>query len=239
MKIAAGVGPNQAIVEAANEVDFDVVLTESENNLIDLLFSGKVDAAIRGSVNASDLKKRFLEKYSEIYRASFIELEGKSFLLAPVGIDEGDNIKQKQKIMEYGDKFLRQIGLEPKIAVLSGGRPEDRGRSSKIDHTIDEAEELTFITRDKYPVKHYFILIEDALSDGANFIIAPDGICGNLIFRSLVFMGSGKSHGAITLGINEIFIDTSRSQNRAGYIRALKFAAQLVKLKIYNKDFGV
>jgi putative methanogen marker protein 4 len=239
MRIAAGVGENQAIIDAANLVNFEIILTKSENILMDMLFNGDVDAAVRGSLNASQLKVRFHEKYPEIFRASYLEVDDREFLLAPVGIDEGDSIAQKKKIIEYGDEFLRKIGLKPKIAVLSGGRSQDRGRSFKIDQSINDAEELITITRDKYPVKHYFILIEDALADGANLILAPDGICGNLIFRSLVFMGSGKSHGAITLGTKELFIDTSRSQNIEGYIRALKFAAQLVNLENQQKDYGV
>ena len=77
--------------------------------------------------------------------------------------------------------------------------------------------------------KHYFILIEDAIKDGANFILAPDGISGNLIFRSIVLLGGGKGHGAVTLGMDEIYIDTSRSNDVEGYKRALEFAYYLVK----------
>lgn len=229
-------GENRAIKGARDEVDFEVVLTESENELMDLLLSGEVDAAVRGSLNASGIMGQLQETYPEMNRASIIEVKGHRFLLTPVGIDEGDTLEQKVQIISQGVEFLKKIGLEPKIGILSGGRPQDRGRSTKIDASLDEAEELTRITMDKYPIKHYFILIEDAVADGANLILAPDGICGNLIFRSLVLVGSGKSFGAVTLGIDEIFIDTSRSQNKEGYVRALKLAAYLVKLRDKNKD---
>jgi putative methanogen marker protein 4 len=229
MKIAAGVGENQAIVRAAQKVDFEVILTESEDELLNLLLGGDVSAAVRGSLSASHLLARLRENYPELCRASFLESQGHMFLLAPVGIDEGDTLKQKERIVHHGAQFLKQMGLEPKVAILSGGRPQDKGRSSRIDSSIMEAEELTRITRNKYRVKHYFILIEDAVADGANLILAPDGICGNLIFRSLVFIGSIKSHGAVTLGIKEIFIDTSRSQSENGYLRSLKLAEKLVK----------
>jgi putative methanogen marker protein 4 len=235
MKLAAGMGENRAIKDALKQVDFDVVLTKSENELMDLLLQGKVDAAIRGSLNASGIMARLREKYPEINRASIIEVKGHRFILAPVGIDEGDTLELKVQIISQGAEFLKKIGLKPKIGILSGGRPQDRGRSRKIDVSITEAEALTRITMDKYPVKHYFILIEEALADGANLILAPDGICGNLIFRSLVLVGSGKSFGAVTMGIDEIFIDTSRSQNKEGYVRALELAAYLVKLRDKNK----
>jgi putative methanogen marker protein 4 len=231
MKIAAGVGKNLAIVKAAQKVDFEVILTKSEDELLDLLITGSVDAAVRGSLSASQLMSKLRENYPEVSRASFLEINGHQFLLAPVGIDEGDTLEKKEKIIDNGVQFLKDNGFEPKVAVLSGGRPQDRGRSSRIDSSIREAEQLTMITKDKYPVKHYFILIEDAVSDGANLILAPDGICGNLIFRSLVLMGSIKSYGAVTLGVKEIFIDTSRSQNEEGYLQALKFAGKLAKLR--------
>lgn len=232
MKIAAGFGENQNIVEASKKVDFEVILARSEDELIDLILNKEVDAGIRGSLSASNIISVLRKKYgTKIYRASFLEVGKHKFLFAPVGIDEGDTLEDKAKIIELGAQFLLKIGIEPKIAVLSGGRSQDIGRSSKIDLSIKEGTDLTEIIKDKYFIKHYFILIEEAINDNMNFILAPDGICGNLIFRTLVFLGSGKSHGAITLGVDEIFIDTSRSQSVEGYKRALEFANYLARLK--------
>lgn len=231
MRIAAGVGENRSIVEASKNVDFDVLLTKSEDELVDMLLNGSVDAAVRGSLNASKIMGRLKVKYPEILRSSLLEVHGHRFLLAPVGIDEGGTVSQKVQIINAGAEFLFKLGIKPEIAVLSGGRAQDKGRSQKIDDSIAEGELVTAITRNKYPVKHYFILIEDAIKDGSNFILAPDGITGNLIFRSLVLVGGMKSYGALTLGIKEIFIDTSRSQDVEGYTRALKFSHYLAELK--------
>jgi len=235
MKIAAGVGKNKNIIEASKEVDFEVILTESEDDLIDMLLNKKVDAAIRGSLSASKILSILKEKYgTNIYRTSFLEVGSHKFLFAPVGIDEGDSLEEKVKIINLGAEFLLKLGMEPEIAVLSGGRPQDVGRSSKIDSSIEEGEHVTDIVKSKYSVKHYFILIENAIKDNANFVLAPDGISGNLIFRTLVLVGSGKSHGAVTLGIDEIFIDTSRSQSIEGYIRALEFSNYLAESRNKN-----
>ena len=236
MKIAAGVGENKNIVEASKKVDFEVILTESEEDLVNMLLNKEVNAAVRGSLSSSKILSILKEKYpSKMYRASFLETNGQKFLFAPVGIDEGANLKEKVKLIDLGAKFLLKLGVEPKIAVLSGGRPQDIGRSQKIDNSIAEGEHVTSVTKSKYSIKHYFILIEDAIKDNVNFILAPDGISGNLIFRTLVFLGSGKSHGAVTLGINEIFIDTSRSQSVEGYVRALEFSNYLARLKSRNE----
>lgn len=231
MTIIAGVGENKNIVKASQRVEFPVQLVYSEEEFIDALSENRAQGYVRGSLGASQLMSKLRDRYNEFYRASFIEIKGHKFFLAPVGIDEGDNLLQKLHIIESGVKFLDKINIKPKIAILSGGRAQDVGRSQKIDKSIAQGELLTEIISDKYPVKHYFILIEEAIVDNANFILAPDGITGNLIFRSLVLSGCGKSHGAVTMGIKEILVDTSRSLNVEGYVRALKFAKYLIELK--------
>ena len=236
MKIVAGVGENKNIVEAARQVEFPVFLTDSEEEFTELILKEEADAFVRGSLGASIVMAEIKHKYENIYRAALLEIDGNKFFLAPVGIDEGDLLSQKIQIIKLATELLPKMGMVPKIAVLSGGRAEDVGRSSKIDESIAQGEILSRITRNKYIVKHYYILIENAIADHANFILAPDGISGNLIFRSLILLGSGKSHGAITLGISEILVDTSRSQSVEGYIRALKFAKYLADLRITNRE---
>ncbi|MGB9936840.1 MAG: methanogenesis marker protein Mmp4/MtxX [Methanobacterium sp.] len=240
MKIAAGLGNNKNIIKASKMVDFEVILTESEEELVKMLLNNEVDAAVRGSLSASNILNILRDNYgNNLYRASYLEVGGNKFLFAPVGIDEGGNLEDKLKIIESGAEFLLKLGIKPKIGILSGGRAQDIGRSSKIDNSIKEGINLTEIIKDKYSVKHYFILIENAIKDNANFIIAPDGITGNLIFRTLVFLGSAKSYGAVTLGINHIFIDTSRSQSVEGYKRALNFSYYLSRLNSRNEHGNI
>ena len=81
-----------------------------------------------------------------------------------------------------------------------------------------------------FEVKNHYILIEKAIKDKCNVIIAPDGIIGNIIFRTLVLVNSWPSCGAVTFGINSIYIDTSRDQNINGYLRSLKLAYKLANI---------
>ncbi|MFZ2216499.1 MAG: methanogenesis marker protein Mmp4/MtxX [Methanothermobacter tenebrarum] len=228
--IVVGVGENKNVEKAANNMDFEVLLSYSEEEFIKMIHKGLGDAYMRGSLNSAPIIKE-LRKIGDPKRASFIKLDDHSFFLAPVGIDEGFTIDDKIKIIDYCSKFMEKIGIKATIAVISGGRPQDIGRALEIDKSIKEAKKLTSMIKDKYNIKHYYILIEDAIKDGRNLILAPDGITGNLIFRSLVLIGSAKSHGAITLGIDPIFIDTSRAQTVEGYERALKFAYKLANMR--------
>jgi putative methanogen marker protein 4 len=231
--VAAGVGKNKKILEAVADLDFEVVTVKSEDELVELLMSGEVDAAVRGSLSASGIMSNLKQIYPELYRASYIEFNGKKFLLAPVGIDEGETVAQKLQIAVLGSKFLEAEGFKPHIAVLSSGRPNDRGRNKRVDESLDDGEELTSLIKERsIDVKHYYALLEDAIGSEANIIIAPDGIVGNTIFRTLVLVAGAKSWGAVTLGMKEIYIDTSRSQDDNGYKRALILANRLSK---FNK----
>jgi predicted methyltransferase MtxX (methanogen marker protein 4) len=106
------------------------------------------------------------------------------------------------------------------------------GRSERISSSIDESEKLTQLIEENtnFEVKNYYILIEQAIKDNCNVIIAPDGIIGNIIFRTLILVNSWPSCGAITFGINGVYIDTSRDQSVEGYLRSLKFAYKLANL---------
>jgi predicted methyltransferase MtxX (methanogen marker protein 4) len=42
--------------------------------------------------------------------------------------------------------------------------------------------------------------------------MAPDGVTGNLIFRSLHFLGARRAFGAPVVNIDQPFVDTSRAK---------------------------
>jgi len=80
MRIIAGVGKNKNVIEAIDKVDFEVLTVESEDELVELLYNGFADAAIRGSLNSSKILAKLREKYpKKISRASLIDLNGRNF----------------------------------------------------------------------------------------------------------------------------------------------------------------
>ncbi len=203
--------------------------TEPSKKLIELLAGGEIDGAVRGTLSAtktlSELKKSLNIK--KLYRVALLETaDGKPFFLAPVGIDEGNSAEDKVELIKRGAEHFRRFGIEAKVGVLSGGRFEDKGRDKNVDRTLAEAESVTKKVREMgINAKNYSILIEDAIEE-ANFIIAPDGISGNLIFRTLVFLGGGYGHGAPVL-MEKVFVDTSRVGGH--YTRAIMLASALKK----------
>ena len=147
---------------------------------------------------------------------------GHRFLLAPVGVDEGWTVAEKVRFVERGREVARSFGLPEGVAILSGGRLGDLGRHPAVDRTMADAELVARLTG----AEHTEILIEKVAGQ-YGVVVAPDGISGNLIFRTLTFLGAGKGHGAPVVNINKIFVDTSRAS--ADYTNAIKLAKSLVE----------
>lgn len=200
-----------------------IVCSEPCQRLIDDLLAGVIDGAVRGTLPANETL-RHLKKACGVDRLERIALletiDHQQFFLAPVGVDEGWTIQEKISLINDGRELARRFGLPEKTAVLSGGRLGDIGRHPIVDKTIADAEEIAQRTG----AVHREILIEDAIND-CGLIIAPDGISGNLIFRTLTFLGHGIGHGAPVVNISPVFVDSSRAS--AGYEGSLRLAAAL------------
>jgi putative methanogen marker protein 4 len=203
-----------------------VVTTDRpEEALVGALMDREIDAAVRGSLpsNATLRALRQATGVDHLLRIALLSTrKGRRFLLAPVGVDEGWTVEEKVELVERGRGYLATFGLHGGVAVLSGGRLGDMGRHPVVDRTIAQAELVARLTG----AVHREILIEDAVGS-AGLIIAPDGISGNLIFRTLVHLGEGQAHGAPVVNIDRIFVDTSRAS--PDYANALITASKLVK----------
>ena len=196
-----------------------------EQTLVDDLASGKIDAAVRGTLPSNStlnaLKKAMGVDHLE--RIALLEtVHGKKFLLTPVGVDEGWTVPEKLELIKKGRIIAKKFGLPEKTGVLSGGRLGDIGRHPQVDASMADAELIARLG----DATHCEILIEDAV-ETCGLIIAPDGISGNLVFRTLTFLGGGHAHGAPVVNISRIFVDSSRAS--PNYTDALLLAASLLE----------
>ncbi|MCQ2972327.1 MAG: methanogenesis marker protein Mmp4/MtxX, partial [archaeon] len=245
-QIAVGVGENKDILRACarfrrKNKNYTLKLIDNEADLINCFKDENIDAVIRGSLPSNKIMKEIKSIYTSnnILRATYVHDDEKQFLLSPVGIDEGNTLEEKYELAINCANFLKKIGKKPKIAILANGRKGDYGRSPEIDSSIDDAEELYSLLTEKtsYEVKNYYILIEQAIEEKANVIIAPDGIIGNIIFRTLILINKWPSYGAITFGTDKPYIDTSRNQVAEVYLRSLNLAKNLIEgYKVHIKD---
>ncbi|MFW9785580.1 MAG: methanogenesis marker protein Mmp4/MtxX [Candidatus Heimdallarchaeota archaeon] len=195
---------------------FFIESNNSEQKIFEYLVSNKINAVIRGSLSSTKFLQN-LNKYlniNTIYRLALLETyKGHQFFFGPVGIDECNTIENKVEFLENAIKHFNLLEIKPNISILSGGRRGDLGRDEMIDESIRDADRVVSILKDKYhelSITHHEILIENAIENKSNLIIAPNGISGNLIYRTLVHLGGGKAYGAIYMNIKKVIIDTSR-----------------------------
>lgn len=236
MKIAVGVGENKNIKKAIDVFkkqypDVEIIQVDNDDDLVKEILNPDTTGVVRGSLPASSVMKQLKSEFPNISRATYVNGEYE-FLLTPVGIDEGNDLDEKLEIAINCGNFLKKLNKTPKIAVLADGREGDYGRSDKISSSIDDSRKLTELIKENtdFDVENYFILIEKAIKDDCNVIIAPDGIIGNIIFRTLILLNSWPSYGAVTFGVDGIYIDTSRDQTVEGYIRSLNLAYKLANI---------
>lgn len=189
---------------------------EPEKKIFESLTNSTIDSIIRGSLSSNKFLgnlRKFLNT-EKVNRLALLEtVNGHQFFFGPVGIDECSNRDEKIDFIEKALLVFELLDIEPNISVLSGGRHGDLGRDDKIDRSIRDGENIVETLKNKYTelvINHHEILIESAVKNKSNLILAPEGISGNLIYRTLVHLGGGKAYGAIYMGIKKVIIDTSR-----------------------------
>jgi putative methanogen marker protein 4 len=215
VKVGIGCGTDSGHVEKSVRAmnNANVKIYRDPKELVGDLFAGKIDAAVRGDMSSSELLHILKERagIEELERVVIMEpSNGHAFFMAPVGIDEGSTVEEKHRIAVRSIELMKKMGAGTKIAVMSGGRIDDKGRNKLVDKTLTEAEELVAILKKEgFDAYNAEILIESAVEE-ADLIIAPDGITGNIIFRTLHFIGGAVAMGAPVLNIGKVFVDTSR-----------------------------
>lgn len=232
--IAIGVGENENIIQACHifkekHPKTNLKLIYRDKDMVQAVLDDKIHGVVRGSLPASNIMKELKAVYPNITRATYVNGDEYEFLLTPVGIDEGETVEDRLDIVKNCIDFLKRLGKTPKIAVLAEGRKDDFGRGPEVSQSITDSEKLTELIKENTDeeVENYYILVEKAINDGCNVIVAPNGRVGNIIFRTLVLLNSWPSYGAITFGMDKIYIDTSRDQSIEGYVRSLTLAYEL------------
>jgi putative methanogen marker protein 4 len=220
------------LVGNVEEAGRDVVRTsEPEQKIVEMLIDGTIDAAVRGTISARKTLQQLKVQTGahQMCRSALLSTsDARQFFLLPVGIDEGTSLSERFHLIMKTAKLLSALNVVPTVGVLSGGRSEDKGRTEAVDVTLANAEALTKqLHCTGIDATNYNILIEDA-AKSSNILVAPDGVTGNLIFRTLIFLGGGKGHGAPFFGIPYTFVDTSRSG--AAFADAIIMAGALSNL---------
>lgn len=219
-KVGIGLGGDprkvlRSVRDAERNGYAEVVTYDSPETLVAALSRGEVDAVVRGDLSANLTMAAVKAQFSldHVLRAALMQPKGgRMFFLAPVGVDEGWNVDQKLEFIRFSASLFKRLGITMEVGVLSGGRTGDIGRNPKVDRSIRDAMKVERLgKREGYDVEHCQILIEEAVRS-KNLVIAPDGISGNIIFRTMHLVDGCVSMGAPILNLDKVFIDTSRAK---------------------------
>lgn len=237
-KCRVGIGlPEAAAAELQGHLSggrsgLKAVAFSDPRGLVSALRAGEIDCAVRGTMSSIKVLEELRHAFSlkQVMRTAILEdFRGKQFLLTPVGIDEGMDRGSRLELVERSIDYFSALGWIAKIGVLSKGRVEDWQRSSEVESSLRDGEWLVETLKGQNrEAEHYSILIEDAVSR-SDLVLAPDGVSGNLIFRSMHFIGGGKAYGAPVVNISSVFVDTSRA--KSDFSDSVLLAAGLVQMK--------
>lgn len=234
VKVGIGCAPDSKYVETSVRTlnNPNVIIYRDPQKLADDLADGTIGAAVRGDMASARLLPLIRKSLGldRLQRTVIMGYRGKVIMVAPVGIDEGWAVEDRVTMAERSEALMKRLGCgDVRIAVMSGGRNDDVGRNEAVDKTLNEAREVVMqLNRDGRTSYDAQILIEDAVED-ADLIIAPNGITGNLIFRTMHFIGNCPAFGAPLVNTDKIFVDTSRV--KTDYTDSIILAMRLAEMR--------
>ncbi len=233
-KAKVGIGVSRAACQETNQrlaglgCHVPLVPFDDPRLLVTSLRNGKIDAAVRGTMSSSEVLRELKTSFgiSEVMRAAVLEgIEGRPFILIPVGIDEGIDFESRLRLARQTISYFGRAGWKLDVGILSMGRKEDVERGTKISDSIEEGERLArTLIGEGHHASHFEILVEDAVR-GCSLVVAPDGVTGNLMFRTLHFIGGRNAYGAPVVNVPKVFVDTSRA--KADFTDSVMLAAGL------------
>ena len=203
---------------------------DSARELVLALSEGRVDAAVRGTLSSTEALSQLKATFGleEVMRVAVLaDRMRRPFLLAPVGIDEGRDPGARLRLVVSASEYFGQVGWRLSVGVLSKGRAEDAGRGEDIRSSLEDGERLASeLARSGLDARHYAILVEQAVAE-RDLVVAPDGVSGNLMFRTLHLVGGCEAYGAPIVNLARVFVDTTRA--KADFSDAVMLAAGLAQ----------
>lgn len=200
---------------ASSAPDLRLEIFSDAESLVSALADGSIDAAVRGDLSSREVLPKLRDAFGmeETVRAAILsDWQGRHFLLSPVGIDEGLDEGSRLRSARATISYFASVGWKLKVGVLSRGRAEDVVRGPHIGASIAEGERIARSLRSEgVDARHFEILLEEATRE-ADLVLAPDGVTGNLIFRSLSLVGGRPAFGAPVVNVPRVFVDTSRAR---------------------------
>lgn len=243
-KISNNIGLDLKGIRLIDEKD----KTQAARLATELVSSGEASILMKGLVDTSIIMKQVLDKEIGLRSDSLIshvaifdiETYHKLFLVTDAAMNIAPNLKEKKELIDNAVKVSQSLNVEnPKVAVLAAKEKV----SDKMEATIDagklaemsEQGEIkgcivdgpfaldNAISKESARIKG----IESEVAGDADILLAPDIEAGNVLYKSLAFLGGAKSAGII-VGAKAPIILTSRADNEETKLHSIVLATLMV-----------
>jgi phosphate butyryltransferase len=249
------VGNKQKILDICKQIDFDKgleIIDEPDSGkscykAVDIINEGKADILMKGLVTTATLLKAVLDKNSGIVKNNLLshfalfesKYYHKLFGVTDVAMNIAPTFEEKVSILSNAVVIMHTLGNNnPKVALLAPVETVN----TKIESTV-HASMLTMMNKRNQikgcivdgplsldnAVSHEASVHKGIISDvagDADILMVPELNSGNILYKSLIFLG-GASTAAVITGAKVPIVLTSRADSEETKLLSIAFAAAL------------
>jgi len=236
------IGDKEKIFQIADELAIDVskmnIIKELDERrcaeiAVNLVSSSEADVLMKGLMQTSDLLKAVLERDKGLRNTGLLSHIGvyeipsysKLLFITDGGINIAPDLKQKADIIRNVVDVARILGItRPKVAVLAAVETVNPAMQPTLDAAalckmaqrgqIKNCEidgPLAMDNAINLAAAHHKSIVSDVAGD-ADILLAPDIEAGNILVKSLIFLGQARSCGVIS-GAKVPLVVTSRAES--------------------------
>ena len=250
------IGNKQEIIKICQDIDFKVdgieiidesVPAEISRIAVSIVQQGKADIIMKGLISTGVLLKAVVDKENGLRKGNLLShftlFESKYYhkLLAAtdVAMNIAPTLEEKTHILNNAVEVMHNLGVSiPKVAVVT---PVET-INEKIESTVHAA--LLTVMNKRGQIRGCIVdgplaldnaisaeatahkkIISDVAGD-ADILLVPDLNSGNILYKSLMFMGEALS-AAIVTGAKVPIVLTSRAASEQSKIVSIALAAAL------------
>ena len=243
-KISNSIGLDLKGIRLIDEKD----KTQAARISTELVSSGEASILMKGLVDTSIIMKQVLDKEIGLrsdnlmsHVAIFdIETYHKLFLVTDAAMNIAPDLMEKKGLIDNAVEVSQSLNIDnPKVAVLAAkekvsdkmeatvdaGKLAEMSKQGEIEGCIVDGPFAldNAISKESARVKG----IDSEVAGDADILLAPDIEAGNVLYKSLTFLGGAKSAGII-VGAKAPIILTSRADNEETKLHSIVLATLMV-----------
>lgn len=251
------VGNKEDIERISKEIGLDLekveIVDERDKTLAarkatELVSSGKASILMKGLIDTSIIMKQVLDKEIGLRTDKLISHVAifdiatyhKIFFLTDAAMNIAPNLEQKKEIIENAVELLKCLNINnPKVAILAAkekvspkmeatvdaGKLKEMNQNGEIKNCIVDGPLAldNAVSKESARIKG----IDSPVAGDADILIAPDIEAGNVLYKSLTFLGGAASAGII-VGTKAPIILTSRADDEDAKLHSIVLATLMV-----------